>query len=84
VEKEEEGFKNAFNGKEEEEDDLKESDESALSLPLFMHDDEEDEEDDDDESTLEKIFARRNILYLNLSSSSLCVFVSSIFKNKNT
>lgn len=64
VEKEEEGFKNAFNGKEEEEDDLKESDESALSLPLFMHDDEEDEEDDDDESTLEKIFARRNILLI--------------------
>ena len=59
-----EGFKNACNnGKEEEDDDdLKESDESALSLPLFKHDD----DDDDDESTLEKTFARRNILYLNL------------------
>ena len=58
-----EGFKNACNnGKEEEDDDdLKESDESALPLPLFKRDD-----DDDDESTLEKTFARRNILYLNL------------------
>ena len=67
-----EGFKNACNGKEEEDDDddddLKESDESALSLPLFKHDD----DDDDDESTLEKTFARRNILYLNLFFFVVC------------
>ena len=79
-----EGFKSARNGKEEEDDDdddddLKECDESALSLPLFKHDDDDeddDEDDDDDESILEKTFARRNIIYLNLSSSSsLCVFL---------
>ena len=64
-----EGFKNACNnGKEEEDDDdLKESDESALPLPLFKRDD-----DDDDESTLEKTFARRNILYLNLFFFVVC------------
>ena len=48
---------------------MKESDESALSLPLFKHDDEdedEDDDDDDDESTLEKIFARRNIILKSL------------------
>ena len=62
-----EGLKNACNGKEDDDDDdLKESDESALSLPLFKHDDDDDDDDDDDESTLEKTFARRNILYLNL------------------
>ena len=55
--------------------------ESALSLPLFKHDDEndddDDDDDDDDESTLEKTFARRNIIYLINKSlfSSLCVFV---------
>ena len=65
-----EGFKNACNnGKEEEDDDdLKESDESALPLPLFKHDD----DDDDDESTLEKTFARRNIVYLNLFFFVVC------------
>ena len=70
-----EGFKNACNnGKEEEDDDddLKESDESALSLPLFKHDDDDDDDDDDDESTLEKTFARRNILYLNLFFFVVC------------
>ena len=66
-----EGFKNACNnGKEEEDDDdLKESDESALPLPLFKRD---DDDDDDDESTLEKTFARRNILYLNLFFFVVC------------
>ena len=69
-----EGFKNACNnGKEEEDDDdLKESDESALPLPLFKHDDDDDDDDDDDESTLEKTFARRNILYLNLFFFVVC------------
>ena len=65
-----EGFKNACNnGKEDDDDDLKEYDESALSLPLFKHD---DDDDDDDESTLEKTFARRNILYLNLFFFVVC------------
>ena len=74
-----EGFKNACNnGKEEEDDDdLKESDESALPLPLFKRDD-----DDDDESTLEKTFARRNILYLNLFFFVVCVFCENKNKKK--
>ena len=70
-----EGFKNACNnGKEDDDDDdLKECDESALSLPLFnKHDDDDDDDDDDDESTLEKTFARRNILYLNLFFFVVC------------
>jgi hypothetical protein len=51
---------------------LKESDESALPLPLFKRDDDDDDDDDDDESTLEKTFARRNILYLNLFFFVVC------------
>jgi hypothetical protein len=51
---------------------LKESDESALPLPLFKHDEDDDDDDDDDESTLEKTFARRNILYLNLFFFVVC------------
>jgi hypothetical protein len=51
---------------------LKESDESALPLPLFKHDEDDDDDDDDDESTLEKTFALRNILYLNLFFFVVC------------
>ena len=68
-----EGFKNARNGKEDDDDD-DDLNESALSLPLFKHDedDDDDDDDDDDESTLEKTFARRNILYLNLFFFVVC------------
>ena len=66
-----EGFKNACDGKEDDDDD-DDLNESALSVPLFNKHDDDDDDDDDDESTLEKTFARRNILYLNLFFFVVC------------